>query len=77
MAPGRRPVARPYFGDSATPWFSTESMLILGDNLDALPLWVRDESVDPTYLDPPFNSNPTYDAIFRQLVGPPAAGIRR
>ena len=35
-----------------------------GDNLDVLRATVRDESVDLVYLDPPFNSNATYNILF-------------
>ena len=48
-------------------------MLILGDNLETLPIWVRDESVDLVYLDPPFNSNATYNMLFKHVDGTPAA----
>ena len=33
--------------------------LYYGDNLDILRHYVRDESADLIYLDPPFNSNQT------------------
>ncbi len=33
-----------------------ENKLFYGDNLDVLRRYVRDESVDLIYLDPPFNS---------------------
>jgi len=33
--------------------------LYYGDNLNILRRYIRDESVDLVYLDPPFNSNPT------------------
>lgn len=35
-----------------------------GDNLDVLRAHVRDESVDLIYLDPPFNSNASYNILF-------------
>lgn len=35
-----------------------------GDNLDILRRYVRDESVDLVYLDPPFNSNASYNVLF-------------
>lgn len=35
-----------------------------GDNLDVLRACVHDESVDLVYLDPPFNSNATYNILF-------------
>ena len=43
--------------------------LYYGDNLDVLP-GLADESVDLVYLDPPFNSNRSYNVIFgRQRRG--------
>jgi site-specific DNA-methyltransferase (adenine-specific) len=63
-----------YFGtDGVAPLFNTESMLILGDNLETLPIWVASESVDLVYLDPPFNSNATYNMLFKHVDGAPAA----
>lgn len=43
--------------------------LYYGDNLDVLRQHVRDESVDLIYLDPPFNSNATYNVLFRAPAG--------
>jgi site-specific DNA-methyltransferase (adenine-specific) len=40
-----------------------------GDNLDVLREHVRNESVDLIYLDPPFNSNATYNVLFRERSG--------
>lgn len=40
------------------------STLYFGDNLDILRRYVKDESVDLVYLDPPFNSNATYNVLF-------------
>ena len=40
--------------------------LFFGDNLDVLRQHVKDESVDLVYLDPPFNSNATYNVLFRE-----------
>ena len=39
-----------------------------GDNLDILRENVADESVDLIYLDPPFNSNATYNVLFRERI---------
>jgi hypothetical protein len=39
-----------------------------GDNLDVLRDHIRDESVDLVYLDPPFNSNATYNVLFKPQV---------
>ncbi len=43
--------------------------LYFGDNLDILREHVADESVDLIYLDPPFNSNATYNVLFRERGG--------
>ena len=43
--------------------------LYYGDNLDVLRESIPDESVDLIYLDPPFNSNATYNILFRAPSG--------
>ena len=43
--------------------------LFYGDNLDILRQHVADESVDLIYLDPPFNSNATYNVLFKSPTG--------
>jgi len=43
--------------------------LYYGDNLDILRDHVRDESVDLVYLDPPFNSNASYNVLFAAQDG--------
>ena len=43
--------------------------LYFGDNLDILREHIADESVDLIYLDPPFNSNATYNVLFREGDG--------
>ncbi len=40
--------------------------LYYGDNLDVLRHYIRNESVDLVYLDPPFNSNASYNVLFRE-----------
>src|SRR5450756_1445779 len=47
--------------------------LYYGDNLDILRRHVADESVDLVYLDPPFNSNATYNVLFAEQHGERAA----
>ena len=47
--------------------------LYYGDNLDILRRYVQDESVDLVYLDPPFNSNQTYNVLFQEKDGSQAA----
>src|SRR5205809_5736209 len=52
-------------------WAAHVNRLLFGDNLP----WLRDrsafpdESVDLIYLDPPFNSNATYNMLFREASG--------
>lgn len=43
--------------------------LYYGDNLDVLRQHIPDESVDLVYLDPPFNSNATYNVLFAERNG--------
>lgn len=43
--------------------------LYYGDNLDILRDYIPDDSVDLVYLDPPFNSNATYNVLFRAPTG--------
>jgi 16S rRNA G966 N2-methylase RsmD len=47
--------------------------LYYGDNLDVLRRHIEDESVDLVYLDPPFNSNATYNVLFAERDGTQAA----
>lgn len=47
--------------------------LYYGDNLDVLRRYVAAESVDLVYLDPPFNSNATYNVLFAEHSGEKAA----
>ena len=50
-----------------------KNRLYYGDNLDVLRRHVPDESVDLVYLDPPFNSNATYNVLFAEQDGSQAA----
>lgn len=43
--------------------------LFYGDNLDVLRRYVKDETVDLVYLDPPFNSNANYSVLFGHADG--------
>ncbi len=43
--------------------------LFYGDNLDILRNHIATESVDLVYLDPPFNSNRTYNVLFKEKSG--------
>ena len=51
--------------------------LYYGDNLDILRRYVADESVDLIYLDPPFNSNATYNILFAEQNGTQAEAQAR
>jgi DNA modification methylase len=51
-----------------------ENLLYYGDNLDVLRRHIKDESVDLVYLDPPFNSNQSYNVLFAEKDGHRAAG---
>lgn len=46
-----------------------KNKLYYGDNLRILRDLVKDESVDLIYLDPPFNSNATYNLLFKEKDG--------
>jgi len=47
--------------------------LYYGDNLPVLRRYIDDESVDLIYIDPPFNSNASYNILFRGQDGNRAA----
>ena len=49
------------------------NQLYYGDNLDVLRRYVKDESVDLVYLDPPFKSNQDYNVLFAERDGTRAA----
>ena len=52
--------------DKAGQWLNE---LYYGDNLDVLREHVTSESVDLIYLDPPFNSNRSYNVLFQEKSG--------
>jgi hypothetical protein len=47
----------------------TTNALYYGDNLEVLRLHVPPECIDLVYLDPPFNSNRTYNVLFQEGGG--------
>ena len=55
---------------TTTDW---RNKLYFGDNLRILRENVPDDSVDLIYLDPPFNSNATYNVLFRERSGEDSA----
>ena len=50
-----------------------KNKLYFGDNLDILRAYIKDESVDLIYLDPPFNSNATYNVFYNEKTGEKSA----
>ena len=50
-----------------------KNKLYFGDNLEILREHVASESVDLIYLDPPFNSNATYNVLFQEKTGEKSA----
>ncbi|MCK4790711.1 MAG: hypothetical protein KAV87_43650, partial [Desulfobacteraceae bacterium] len=46
-----------------------ENVLYYGDNLDILQRYIKDETVDLIYLDPPFKSNQDYNVLFKEQNG--------
>jgi len=51
----------------------SKNLLFYGDNLGVMRKYMADESVDLIYLDPPFNSNRSYNVLFKQKSGDEAA----
>src|SRR3972149_2961422 len=49
------------------------NVLYYGDNLDILRHHIPDDSIDLIYLDPPFNSNRSYNVLFREETGASSA----
>jgi 16S rRNA G966 N2-methylase RsmD len=47
--------------------------LYYGDNVEILRRYLKDETVDLVYLDPPFNSAQNYNAFFQEKDGTAAA----
>ncbi len=47
----------------------TKNVLYYGDNLDILRRYVKDETIDLVYLDPPFKSNQNYNVLFKEQNG--------
>lgn len=46
-----------------------KNILYYGDNLKILREYIKNESVDLIYLDPPFNSNRNYNVLFKDESG--------
>jgi site-specific DNA-methyltransferase (adenine-specific) len=52
-----------------TPKPISKNTLFYGDNLPILREHIADESIDLVYLDPPFNSNRSYNVLFKEESG--------
>src|SRR5208283_206020 len=50
-----------------------KNKLYFGDNLRILRDHVADASIDLIYLDPPFNSNASYNVLFKEKTGQESA----
>lgn len=48
-------------------WKGRKNVLYYGDNLDILRRYIEDETIDLVYLDPPFNSNQSYNVLFNEV----------
>ena len=48
---------------------TTKNQLYYGDNYEVLQRYIKDESVDLIYLDPPFNSRQDYTVLFAEKDG--------
>src|SRR5688500_3423678 len=46
-----------------------QNVLYYGNNLDILCRYIKDESVDLIYLDPPFKSDQNYNVLFQEQDG--------
>ena len=47
--------------------YKSMNKLFYGDNLDILRKFIRDETVDLCYIDPPFNSKRNYNQIYNNI----------
>jgi DNA modification methylase len=47
----------------------TQNFLYYGDNLDILHRYIKDETIDLIYLDPPFKSDQNYNVLFAEQNG--------
>ena len=45
------------------------NVLYYGDNLEILRKYIPDNSIDLIYLDPPFNSQASYNVLFKEVTG--------
>ena len=45
----------------------SKNLLCYGDNLEVLRKYIKDETVDLCYIDPPFNSKRNYNQIYNNI----------
>lgn len=53
----------------------TQDTLFYGDNLPILRAYLPDLSIDRIYLDPPFNSDRSYNMLFKEESGRSPCGL--
>src|SRR5271157_4081277 len=46
-----------------------ENTLYYGDNLEVLRKYIKEDTIDLIYLDPPFNSKADYNILFKETTG--------
>src|SRR5579863_2524352 len=46
-----------------------KNQLYYGDNLEVLRKYIKDETIDLCYIDPPFNSKRNYNQIYNNIGG--------
>jgi len=51
------------------------NVLYYGDNLDILRRYIKDETIDLIYLDPPFKSEQDYNVLFAERNGSRSAAL--
>src|SRR5580765_2197312 len=57
----------PKFSKRAKQHSEKPNQLFYGDNLEVLRKYIKDESVDLCYIDPPFNSKRNYNQIYNNI----------
>ena len=55
---------------------TANNFLFYGDNLDVLRKYIKDETVDLCYIDPPFNSKRNYNQIYTNVGSEDAAQVQ-
>src|SRR5512137_440657 len=73
MDPSEEGFHRIHEGGNGVMTESASNLLYYGDNLDILRRYVKDETVDLVYLDPPFKSDQNYNVLFAEQDGTRAA----